>query len=359
MTSGNAWRVNANDPVYWAALAEEARIWSTNYGPNPQDHPLRVRYANEVITGDPEDDAIAWFARTYGPFDHGCSLGCGTGRIEKRLLALGGCAQLEAYDISAGAVASFTANSPGNVSAKVVDLNFIELPEDSFDLVIVWEALHHVINLEHVLFQIARALRPNGLLLIREFIGETRWQWTRTKLRTVNTVVREIRRLKAGAPVNTVGRWKDTLMSPFESIRSGEVMRLLHVTFGKALLFERQWEAVCHDALGAVDYRCTGSSLDFAIERLIDADRKGRRSGRHGLCPPNTLFAVCRKPEATVRPTTDPWNLRQLCHQLDTTQYLVPTKRLRLRAKYLAYRTRVGQAIWRRGAAWWHSSLRR
>ena len=53
------------------------------------------------------------------------------------------------------------------------DLNFVELPTNTYDFILCHGILHHLINLEHILYQINKSLKPNGLFLVYEYIGET------------------------------------------------------------------------------------------------------------------------------------------------------------------------------------------
>ena len=46
------------------------------------------------------------------------------------------------------------------------DLNFVELPTNTYDFILCHGILHHLINLEHILYQINKSLKPNGLFLV-------------------------------------------------------------------------------------------------------------------------------------------------------------------------------------------------
>jgi SAM-dependent methyltransferase len=71
----------------------------------------------------------------------------------------------------------------------VADLNFVKLPEKTFDLVVAQTCLHHVLFLERVAEQVWRSLRSSGYLWIHDFIGETRGQYESKRLTIMNQLL--------------------------------------------------------------------------------------------------------------------------------------------------------------------------
>jgi SAM-dependent methyltransferase len=90
---------------------------------------------------------------------------------------------------------------------EVADLNFVELPEKTFDLVAAQTSLHHILFLERVAEQVWRSLKNDGYLWIHDFVGEMRWQY-------------DSKRPEPGS-----------LGSPFESIRSSEIISIFQRWF--------------------------------------------------------------------------------------------------------------------------------
>jgi SAM-dependent methyltransferase len=56
---------------------------------------------------------------------------------------------------------------------QAADLNFITLRPASFDLIFAHAAIHHALNLEHLLDQIRLALRPGGRFIVLDIIGRS------------------------------------------------------------------------------------------------------------------------------------------------------------------------------------------
>ena len=81
-------------------------------------------------------------------FEHGLTLGCGAGRCERELVQNGVCQSFHGIDISEKAIATAREiakeqNLP--LTYEVADLNFVKLPEKTFDLVVAQTCLHHVL----------------------------------------------------------------------------------------------------------------------------------------------------------------------------------------------------------------------
>ena len=166
-------------------------------------------------------------------FEHGLTLGCGAGRRERDLVGRGVCRRFHGIDISEKAIAAareIAKEQDLPLTYEVADLNFLELPEKTFDLVVAQTCLHHVLFLERVAEQVWRSLKSDGYLWIHDFIGETQGQYDPKRLSIMNRILailpekfrnnkindRLVSEIKCPEP----GR----LGSPFESIRSGEIV---------------------------------------------------------------------------------------------------------------------------------------
>lgn len=166
-------------------------------------------------------------------FEHGLTLGCGAGRRERELVQNGSCKTFHGIDISENAIATAREiakeqNLP--LTYEVADLNFVKLPGKTFDLVVAQTCLHHILFLERVAEQVWRSLRSSGYLWIHDFIGETQGQYDPKRLTIMNQLLavlpERFRKNKiTGRFVTEIKRPEPGhLSSPFESIRSGEIV---------------------------------------------------------------------------------------------------------------------------------------
>lgn len=163
----------------------------------------------------------------------GLSLACGSGRAERGLMQNGICSSFHAIDISSQAIEEarkLAAQLNLNITYEQADLNELSLEPASFDFVLTQNCLHHVLRLEDLAEQIHRSLRPNGMLWIHDYIGETQFQYSDERLDIVNRILTilpiELRYNAVNKrSVDKVNRRAPgTLISPFEAIRSAEIM---------------------------------------------------------------------------------------------------------------------------------------
>ena len=118
-------------------------------------------------------------------FEHGLTLGCGAGRCERDLISRGVGRSFHGIDVSEKAIAmarQIAKEQRLPLTYEVADLNFVALPEKTFDLVVAQTCLHHILFLERVAEQVWRSLKSNGYLWIHDFIGETQFQFDPKRL---------------------------------------------------------------------------------------------------------------------------------------------------------------------------------
>ena len=228
-------RAMADRSVYDAMAARENEVWGKI---------LTERESSEIAIEDSKAAATLRLNRNYSSltqvanqkglkFEHGLTLGCGAGRCERDLISRGVCRSFHGIDISEDAVAKAREiakeqNLP--VTYEVADLNFVRLPEKTFDLVVAQTCLHHILFLEHVADQIWRSLKNGGYLWIHDFVGETQFQYDDKRLAIINQVLAILpeklrRNLMTGRTTTEIKRPEPgCLGSPFESIRSAEIV---------------------------------------------------------------------------------------------------------------------------------------
>jgi SAM-dependent methyltransferase len=228
-------RAMADRSVYDAMAARENEVWGKI---------LPERESSEAAIEDTKASIELRVARHFSSlstiaqerklkFEHGLTLGCGAGRCERELIRSGVCRTFHGIDVSANAIIAAREiakeqNLP--LTYEVADLNFVELPEKTFDLVVAQTCLHHILFLERVAEQVWRSLKADGYLWIHDFIGETQQQHDLGRLRIINQILailpEKFRKNKTtGRLVTEIKRPEPGhLASPFESIRSSEIV---------------------------------------------------------------------------------------------------------------------------------------
>jgi SAM-dependent methyltransferase len=180
-----------------------------------------------------------------GDAGDGLSLGCGAGHLDRIFKQQRFTFRsFTGIDISGEAVdrarvlAEEMALAP-SIRYTAADLNQIDLPARSFDFIYFFQSLHHIEALEQVLDRCAAALRPNGLLLVNEFTGPSRFQWTDLQLEMANALTallpEDLRRdlqnggIKSRVERPTVGHM--VRHDPSEAVRSAEIEPQLKARF--------------------------------------------------------------------------------------------------------------------------------
>jgi SAM-dependent methyltransferase len=186
-------------------------------------------------------------------FEHGVTLGCGAGRLERSLIKAGVCSSFQGIDISEDAIASAreTAAREGlKLTYRAADLNFVEMPPATFDLAVAQTSLHHVLHLEHLAEQVWTGLKPQGCLWIHDFVGESQSQYLPERLKIFNDLLailpekfRENHLYKRTLKVSK-RPVPGQLVSPFECIRSAEIIPVFSRWF--SIEWQSEFSAFMH-----------------------------------------------------------------------------------------------------------------
>jgi 2-polyprenyl-3-methyl-5-hydroxy-6-metoxy-1,4-benzoquinol methylase len=176
-------RAMADRSVYDAMAARENEVWGKIH---------LEREQSDLAIEDTKAEAMLGFSRNYSSlcdvanekgltFEHGLTLGCGSGRCERNLLSKGVALSFHGIDISERAVGkaqeiAMEQNLP--LTYEVADLNFVRLPEKTFDLIVAQTCLHHILFLEHVAEQIWHSLKGNSYLWIHDLSAKRSFNTT-------------------------------------------------------------------------------------------------------------------------------------------------------------------------------------
>lgn len=115
------------------------------------------------------EDLRAGLAFAHRPLERVVDLGGGTGRASRTLRDL----RIDAtvFDYSAGMLRRAREDGLQGVRADAATL---PVRDDGLDAVVITDALHHFPEPEAAIREVARALAPGGVLVVREFDPSTR-----------------------------------------------------------------------------------------------------------------------------------------------------------------------------------------
>ncbi|MBK5092761.1 MAG: class I SAM-dependent methyltransferase [Actinobacteria bacterium] len=173
--------------TWWSAEAEkrvragEPRVdWSSSA--------LVDGIINRRVTGVETRNWLGWLKERHleRPADLGLSIGCGTGLLERDAISQGLCHEMVGIDIAEGAL-DIARREAGDLPVKYerVDLECQALPAGEYDMVFSAGALHHINNLYFCVEQLHSCLKDDGLLVLNEYAGPSRFQWDPLQLKLV------------------------------------------------------------------------------------------------------------------------------------------------------------------------------
>jgi len=132
----------------------------------------RAAMNNPVRAAHQHHREAAWFSRLAGGAlsgRHVVEVGCGRGVGAEVILDRLGAAEVTAFDLDESMVELARKRLCGRpVSLSVGDVCEIEQPAGGVDTVVDFGIIHHVPDWQQALAEIARVLRPGGLLLFEE-----------------------------------------------------------------------------------------------------------------------------------------------------------------------------------------------
>lgn len=201
---------------------------------------------NLLITGNENVEIYSYIREKYLEGKNtlrGLSIGCGGGNKEIRWVASIKDLTLTGIDISEERIQHATVSARSNslhdrLTFKVGNINTIQLETEVYDLIIFDSALHHFSPISFVLDKVLRALKTTGILVVNEYVGPSRFQWTDEQIRIVNhllgTIPAPYRKNSNGTIKKRVyrpGRLSMYLSDPSEAAESDRIEPELYKRF--------------------------------------------------------------------------------------------------------------------------------
>jgi SAM-dependent methyltransferase len=192
---------------------------------------------NERATGDPARDWLSSWAHRWFVGDRlrVLVIGCGEGWLERAIAQWPFVEHIDAVDFAEQAIAR--ARELGREFPKicygVVDLNVDALEPAAYDVIVAHSVLHHVSNLEHAYAQLERAMRPDATLIVNEYVGPDRFQFSDEVLTIINALLGCLpRELRQPYDVRARPTVEEMIASdPTEAVRSSELLAFTRTRF--------------------------------------------------------------------------------------------------------------------------------
>ncbi len=209
------------------------------------DIPAVRKRINRLTSGEPLVPFYQYVSDRYlkakAPLT-GLALGCGRGSRE--VLWYGSCdfQRLEAIDISAPLIESARADAKkmgyDRLFFEPKDVKDMPMAPGTYDVVFGEHSIHHFKNIDALFQSIANSLKPDGLFVVDEYVGPSRFQFSDQVLeiigQTLLTLPPKFRRRHDGTLKSKVyrpGRLRMILSDPSESVESDSILAALQKNF--------------------------------------------------------------------------------------------------------------------------------
>ena len=284
-----AWAHASNPPDKWWNIPEIRRRWNT------------------IITGDQNVDFREYIAKKYlnGGSLSALSLGCGYGLTELEWAGQGVFKKIDAYDLSENRIKQAIINAKQKGLSDVLnfhvgDVNVTDI-KDYYDVVIAEGILHHLSPLNEALIKINKFLKPNGYLIINEFVGPTRFQWTKRQLEVINGLLSILPSKYTRLYNSNLYKprvYKPSLLrmilsDPSEAVESSKIYPLLHEVFD--VLEVKEFGGTIHQLLFdgiAHNFLSEDIETKFWLKVCYDIEDRLLMSGN---IKSDFIVAVCKK----------------------------------------------------------------
>lgn len=199
---------------------------------------------NEKCSGNPEVEYEDYVVKKYLNGKTGLrllSVGCGNSSHEQTFSKHACFDYVEGIDISEKQIIKARAcaiedNCP-NVTYRLFDFESGTLPVNSYDVVLFHSSIHHFKNIDYILKEkTLPILKPGGLIVMFDYTGPNKLQWTPDQLQAANQLLQKIphqRRTWFNSSftkkrVYRPGLWRMWASDPSEASDSEFILNHLH-----------------------------------------------------------------------------------------------------------------------------------
>jgi ubiquinone/menaquinone biosynthesis C-methylase UbiE len=175
----------------WNTVTDSSDFWII---------PEVINRWNEKSTGDPNLEHEDYVVSKYFSQSNGLrmlSVGCGTGSKERKFAKYPNFELIEGIDLAANRVEEARENAINhnykNINYIVGDFAKYNFKPEIFDIILFNSSLHHFDNIDNILqTKVLPSLKKGGYLIIFEYTGPKRLQWTKSQLDFSNELLNEI-----------------------------------------------------------------------------------------------------------------------------------------------------------------------
>lgn len=269
---------------------------------------VRKRW-NRLSTGDENVEYEDYFVTRYLEEKRDLkllSVGCGTGSRERKFAQKQVFSEITGIDVAKNAVdeAARLAEEKGFSHVHYICGDFTKqtFEKTHFDVILFNSSLHHFNHIHDFLqYHVLPLLKPDGYLVIQEYVGPNRLQWTREQLDESNRLLAQIpenfrRKLKSNRIKSRVyrpGIIRMKMIDPSEAVDSESILPAIHQFFEVVEEKSLGWN-ITHILLKDISQNFLGDDAETQsiLQKLYEAEdefvkKQGRFDAVFGIYKPN------------------------------------------------------------------------
>lgn len=217
----------------------------------PQDKwwyiPEVISRWNYLITGDYNLDYYAYITEKYlrnkGKYK-ALSLACGTGSREIEWAKTNKFGAIDAFDASPRRISFAKSQAEKENLSDIISFNVenvldVRPNESEYDLFLGEQSLHHFSPLNEVVEKIKYSVKPNGLIIVNEYAGPDRFQWSEEQVYYAKELLIKLpekyrtfyNSVEIKNDIYKPGRMRMIMNDPSEAIESSKILPLFSKNF--------------------------------------------------------------------------------------------------------------------------------
>jgi hypothetical protein len=156
--------------------------------------------------------------------------------------------------------------------------------------------LADVVNLEYLLDEIARSLRPSGLFCYHGYVGEPRHRYAAARLARINAALRIVPPRFRRAGIDTIAPAPANQLGPLRAARTNEILPLARARFE---VVHEACTGALFPLLMHLDLPVLAREAPEILARLAALEAEARRDPALACA---TAYVILRTPPAGVAP---------------------------------------------------------
>jgi ubiquinone/menaquinone biosynthesis C-methylase UbiE len=260
----------------------------TNMQINWYDVPYVVKHVQKNITGNGEIDYATYLVEKYFKGRSNIRMlspGCGVGVKELQFAKISAFERIDGFDIAPARIQEAQKRSAAlglsNTNFFVGDIYDLKV-EEKYDILLFDSCLHHFDNLDVLLEKVKTYLKPDGLLVIVEFTGPNRYQYTAGHVKKCNEALKLIPKthrvfLKSSLVKQRVwapGYIRMYLSDPSEGIRSGEILQAIYKQFNVVEEKKLGGDLLAPVLKGTVHHYIGNENSNHILDKLFEFENR-------------------------------------------------------------------------------------